>query len=262
MGVYTPVSLPANGVPRDSKQAYFVPIMPIHLRCEPRDVAPIAIVVGDPGRARLAASLMQESTCYNENRGLLGYTGMFEGRRISVQTTGMGGPAAAIVLEELAMLGVQTVIRAGTCGAIAGNVGVLDLVVATGAIPLGGTGAQYLTGRPFAPVADLAVTNALVDASHQSRVNWHAGLIASHDAFYREDDALEFWRGFGVLAAEMEAAAIFTVALHRGLKAGCVCLVVDRVGEAGTWVDDATLTQGAARLLEVAFRAALSLAVA
>ncbi len=230
--------------------------MPHHILAEPNDVAQVAIVVGDPGRARQIATLLEDATCYNDHRGLLGYTGMFEGARISAQTTGMGGPSAAIVVEELAQLGVRTVIRAGTCGAIGENVGVLDLVVATAAVPVDGTTRQYLGGDPFAPVGDLDVTNALRDAAESSGLRTHTGLIVSEDAFYRQASDWETWRDRGVLAVEMEAATIFTVALLRRLRAGCVCLVVNDTGVPGTWRPAHARAEAEEALIRTALRAA------
>lgn len=233
---------------------------PLHVRATPGDVAPIALLVGDPGRARRIARRLADARCYNDNRGLLGYTGTFSGVRLSAQTTGIGGPSAAIVVEELADLGVRTVIRLGTCGAIGAAVGVLDLVIATAAVPLDGTTAQYLRGRPFAPVADLGVTNALVEASRAVARQTHSGLMMSQDAFYLQDEHWEQWRARGVLAVEMEAATIFTVALYRGLRAGAICLVVDQVADRSSWADEKAIREASADLIAVGLAAAANLA--
>ncbi len=108
---------------------------PIHVRARPGDVAPVVLLVGDPGRATRTAELMHDASCYNEFRGLLGYTGTFEDVRLSVQTTGMGCPSAAIVCEELAMLGARVLIRLGTCGAVQPDMRATDIVIATAACP-------------------------------------------------------------------------------------------------------------------------------
>jgi len=234
--------------------------MPHHILAEPGDIAPVAVLVGDPGRATRIASLLEGAVCYNEHRGLPGYTGTFEGARISAQTTGMGGPSAAIVVEELAQLGVRTVIRAGTCGAIGEGVGVLDLVVATAAVPVDGTTRQYLGGDPFAPVADLDVTIALRDAAAKSGRPTHTGLIVSEDAFYKEAADWQAWRERGVLAVEMEAATIFTVALLRRLRAGCICLVVNDTTAPGTWHGPEARAEAEEALIRTALRAATAFA--
>lgn len=233
--------------------------VPLHLRAEPEDLAPVALLVGDPERAAMIAGLLEGGRCYNEHRGLLGYTGEWRGVRLSVQTTAMGGPSTAIVAEELADLGVTTMIRVGTCGAVADRVGVLDLVVATASVPMDGTTRQYVNGEPFAPVADFVVTRALVDAAAESGRASHTGLFITEDAFYRQPSGWEAWRGRGVIAVEMEAATLFTVALHRGVRAGCICLAVDRVGERESWATDADIADGTRAMVEVALAAALAL---
>jgi len=108
--------------------------MPVHLRASPSDVAPAVLLVGDPARATLVAQQLEDATCYNEFRGLLGYTGVFHGAPVSVQTTGMGCPSAAIVCEELVALGARTLIRLGTCGAVQASVQPTDLVIATASL--------------------------------------------------------------------------------------------------------------------------------
>lgn len=234
--------------------------MPLHIRAQAGDVAPIALLVGDPARAQRIAGMLGEARCYNENRGLLGFTGAHAGIRVSVQTTGMGGPSAAIVVEELADLGVRTVIRLGTCGAIAASVSVLDVVVASAAVGADGTTRQYLGGDPFAPVADFEVTSALVAASTELARPVHTGLLVSQDAFYRQPESWEAWRSRSVLAVEMEAAAIFTVALHRGLRAGSACLVVDAVADRSSWAADEAIAEATGDLIALGLGAVALLA--
>lgn len=230
--------------------------MPLHIRARPGDVAPIALLVGDPARAVRIAGQLEGARAYNENRGLLGFTGSHGSRPISVQTTGMGGPSAAIVVEELADLGVQTVIRLGTCGAIAPRIGVLDIVIATAAVGADGTSRQYVDGDAFAPAASFAVTRALVDALTSVTRTCHTGLLVSQDAFYRHPESWETWRRRGVLAVEMEAAAIFTVALHRGLRAGAACLVVDDVSDRTSWASDEAIAAATGDLIALGLGAA------
>jgi purine-nucleoside phosphorylase len=230
--------------------------MPIHLRANRDDVAPVALLVGDPGRATRIAGHLEGARCYNQNRELLGYTGTFENAPISVQTTGMGGPSAAIVVEELASLGVNTVIRLGTCGAVGPNVKVLDLVVATAAVPADGTTRQYLDGEPFAPVADLAVANALVDACRSLGRPFHTGIVMSQDAFYLQDRDWERWRDRGVLAVEMETSTVFTLALLRRLRAGAVCLAVDDIADRSTWASEEAISAATTDLITAGLAAA------
>lgn len=234
--------------------------MPLHLRADPGQVARFVLLVGDPGRAERIAAMLEECEQYNANRGLLGYTGRWCGIGVSVQTTGMGGPSTAIVVEELADLGATTLIRLGTCGGVGEGVDVLDIVVATASVPLDGATRQYVKGDPYAPAATFDVTRALVDAAAALRRRTHTGLIISEDAFYRQPDDWETWARRGVLAVEMEAATIFTVALHRRLRAGAACLVVDRVGERGSWATDAEIADGTSDLIALGLDAVVRLA--
>ncbi len=236
--------------------------MPIHLRCEPSDVAPTVLLVGDPGRARAIAEKLDGARCYNDHRGLLGFSGEYRGIEISVQTTGMGGPSAAIVVEELAMLGAKTLIRLGTCGGIGDGVGVVDLAIATASVPVEGTTPQYVDGAPFAPVADHRVTRTLVDASGAVGRTTHTGLFMTHDVFYQQGEDWERWRDRGVVAVEMEASIIFTVALLRGMRAGAVCLVVDRVADRDTWASDEQIAAGTEDLVRLGLEAGQALAKA
>lgn len=233
---------------------------PIHIRADPTDLAPIALLVGDPGRAHRIAEWLDRPQLYNDFRGLIGYTGDFDGTPISVQTTGMGGPSAALVLEELAQLGVRTAIRVGTCGSVGPDVGVLELVIATAAVPLDGTSRAYSDGDPIAPVADFTITRTLAEEASRMDRTHHVGLIATHDAFYHQADAIEAWRARGVLAVEMEAAALFTVAPLRNVRMGAICLTVDSVGVEGTWQTDESIAKGTDDLVEVALRTAARLA--
>lgn len=206
--------------------------MPVHIRAREGDVAPVVLLPGDPGRAQRAASRLEGVRCYNEHRGLLGFTGTYRGKPVSVQTTMMGCPSAAIVCEELAMLGARTLIRIGTCGAAGPAVEPKDLIIATAACPLDGTTAQYVNGEPYAPAASFRVVRALADAAEAAGVRRHIGLIATEDALYTVREGwVERWAARGVLAQEMEASAIFTVAALRGLEAGCVLVASNRAGQ-------------------------------
>lgn len=204
--------------------------MPVHINAEARDLASAVILPGDPGRARRCAALLEGARLYNENRGLLGFSGRYAGKRVSVQTTGMGAPSAAIVAEELATLGARTLIRAGTAGGGRG-VGLGDLVIATASVPLDGCTAAYVGHEPYAPVADFAVVTALAAACCEHGARAHTGLICTNDALYAEDrEHGDRWIARGVLAFEMEASALFTVAALRGLRAGCIVVATNAAG--------------------------------
>jgi purine-nucleoside phosphorylase len=207
-------------------------VKPIHVRAEPGDVAPAVLLVGDPGRATRTAEMLDGARCYNEFRGLLGYTGAWNDTRVSVQTTGMGCPSAAIVCEELAMLGARVLIRLGTCGAVRPEMRATDLVIATAACPLDGTTATYLDGDRYAPAASYRVVRSLVDAAERSGRRHHVGVIATEDALYHvREEWADRWQRRGVLAQEMEASAIFTVTALRGMEAGCVLVASNSAGQ-------------------------------
>ena len=231
----------------------------IHIRAQPGDVAPIVLLPGDPGRATRVAERLEGARCYNEYRGLLGYTGTYKGTPVSVQTTGMGAPSAAIVVEELAELGAKTAIRIGTCGGTRPDILPTDLIVATAACPLDGTTREYLEGDPYAPAATFRVVRALVDAAERAEARYHVGPVATEDALYAvTPDWAEAWAARGVLAQEMEASAVFTVAALRGLEAGCVLVASNGAGQHERLPDDALLP-AIDRMIEVALEAALEL---
>jgi purine-nucleoside phosphorylase len=232
---------------------------PIHIRAQAGDVAPIVLLPGDPGRATHVAGRLEGARCYNEYRGLIGYTGAYRGTPISVQTTGMGAPSAAIVVEELAMLGAKTVIRIGTCGSARPEIEPGDLIIATASCPIEGTTPLYTAGDPYAPAASFRVVRALVEAAERTQVRHHIGLIATEDALYSvTPDWRERWAARGVLAQEMEASAIFTVAALRGIEAGCILTVSNAAGQHERLRDD-DLLPAIDRMIEVALEAAAGL---
>jgi purine-nucleoside phosphorylase len=233
---------------------------PIHIRAQAGDVAPIVLLPGDPGRATRVAKLLDNARCYNEYRGLLGYTGTYQGTTVSVQTTGMGAPSAAIVVEELAMLGAKTVIRIGTCGATKPEIAPGDLIVASAAIPLDGTTRQYLGEDAGPQRATGRVVRALVDACERLGARYHVGPVATEDALYAvTPDVGQELAARGALAQEMEASAIFTVASLRGLEAGCLLTVSNSAGTHERLPDD-ELLPAIDGMISVALEAALTLA--
>ena len=232
---------------------------PLHIRAQPGDVAPVVLLPGDPGRAERVAERLDGARCYNQFRGLLGYTGRYKGSLVSVQTTGMGAPSAAIVVEELALLGARTVIRIGTCGGTGSDVRPKDLVIATAACPLDGTTRQYVGGDPYAPAATYRVVRALVEEAERLAVRHHVGLVATEDALYAVTSGwAKIWAARGVLAQEMEASAVFTVAALRGIEAGCVLVASNSAGEHERISDD-QLLPAIDGMIEVALDAAVAL---
>lgn len=210
----------------------------IHLHAEPGDYAPVVLLPGDPGRAtRMAARLdggLDAVRQVNANRGLLGYTGTLHGVPVSIQTTAMGTPTTTIVVEELLMLGVTTLIRVGTCGGYPGT-RTGDVVVALAAAANTGIGAVLGGSEATAPTADLDVVTALLAASRAEGLVTHVGPIVTSDVFYDPHPAGHIrWGRRGYLAAEMESAAIFLLAMRerakgRPVRAGTILSVSDVV---------------------------------
>lgn len=223
------------------------PNEPIHLR-PAAPVAPRALLPGDPGRAlMLAQELIEKPLMLNHNRGLWGYTGdaRADGLPLTIQSTGMGGPSAAIVLEELISLGVRSAVRVGTCGALHPHLRLGDLVLATEAIAAEGVG--RLLGGPRV-CADPALADALRAAATPER----DGVIVTTDLFYepaapRREEA---WGAEGALAIEMEAAALFAVGARRGARIACLLAVSDVFPSPGIrqHIDDETLLKAAKRM--------------
>ena len=206
----------------------------IHLRAEEGDYAPLVLLPGDPNRARRISERFDPGSAkgVNDHRGLLGFTGTYGGKPVSVQTTGMGTPSMSIVAEELIRLGAKRLIRVGTCGGIASGLKTGDLVIGTAACPVDGATTTYLHGEAYAPVADFGLTRALVDAAEAAGIPARTGLVASVDVFYNtDDDYAKRWRERGVLAFEMEASALFYLAARDGVQAACALTVSDVLSE-------------------------------
>jgi DeoD family purine-nucleoside phosphorylase len=235
--------------------------VPIHLRASEGDYAPAVLLPGDPLRAeRIAREFMDDARQVNGERGMLGYTGTFEGRPVSVQSTGMGCPSAAIVIEELIQLGARRLIRVGTCGGLQPSLRLGDLVVALSAVPGDSTALRYTGGEAHAPTADFGVTHGLIHAAKSLDLRPHVGAIASSDTFYDPDPARHTrWAERGVLAVEMEAAVLFTIAALRGVEGACLLTVSDIIaGEQHfTRISDEELAAAVARMTRLALRAAV-----
>ena len=234
--------------------------MPIHLRAEKGDYAPAVLLPGDPLRAkRIAEEFLDGAEQVNGERGMLGYTGTFDGRPVSVQSTGMGCPSAAIVIEELIQLGSTRLIRVGTCGGLQPNLALGDLVVALSAVPGDSTALRFTGGEAHAPTAHFGVTHGLIHAAKGLDLRPHVGPIASSDTFYDPDpDRHKRWAARGVLAVEMEAAVLFTIAALRGVEAACLLTVSDLIhGEEFVRISDAELAAAVARMTRLALRAAV-----
>jgi purine-nucleoside phosphorylase len=208
----------------------------IHLHAETGDYAAVVLLPGDPNRAtRIAERFdggLEQSREVNANRGLLAYTGTVDGVPVSVQTTAMGTPTTTIVMEELFNLGVTTFIRVGTCGGF-GALEIGDVVVAQAAASASGIGGVLGSGEPTAPTAHIDVVLALAAASREVGLPTHVGPIVTTDVFYDpHPDGVLRWGRRGYLAAEMESAAVFLLAMRergkgRDVRAGTILTVSD-----------------------------------
>jgi DeoD family purine-nucleoside phosphorylase len=235
--------------------------VPIHLRAEPGDYAEACLLPGDPLRARyIAETYLDGAREVNAERGMLGYTGEFEGRPVSVQSTGMGCPSAAIVIEELVQLGAKRLLRVGTCGGLQPGMTLGDLIVAIAAIPADATSRHLIGNDVHVPTSDWELVHGAVHAAKEIGQPMRVGPIVSSDLFYNPDgEQYERWSKRGVLAVEMEAAVLFTLGALRGVQAGCLLTVSDTVVEgAFTRISDEELRAAVDRMTRVALATATS----
>lgn len=208
-----------------------------HLKIRKGDVGRYVILPGDPKRCKKIAEHFEDARLVADNREFITYTGFLNGEKVSVTSTGIGGPSAAIALEELVACGADTFIRVGTCGGIDLSVKGGDLVIATGAIRMEGTSREYAPIE-FPAVADFEVAWALMEAAKELGYQSHMGVVQSKDSFFGQHspermpvsyelmNKWEAWKRMGCKASEMESAALFIVAAHLGVRCGADFLVL------------------------------------
>ena len=208
-----------------------------HIGTARGQVGEYVILPGDPKRCKKIAAYFEKGEPVADSREFVTYTGFLEGVKVSVTSTGIGGPSAAIALEELVRCGARTFVRVGTCGGIALDVKGGDLVIATGAIRMEGTSKEYAPIE-FPALADFTVTSALVQGAENLKKKVHLGVVQCKDAFYGQHESemmpvgyelenkWQAWKKLGVLASEMESAALFTVGSFLKVRVGSVFLVV------------------------------------
>ena len=232
-----------------------------HIHCVEGDVGRYCLLPGDPGRCESIAKLFDNPVHVAQNREYNIYTGTLLGEKVSVCSTGIGGPSASIAMEELHQLGADTFIRTGTCGGIDLNVKSGDIVVATGAIRYEHTSLEYAPIE-FPAVADFDITLALRQASEELGYCTHTGVVQCKDSFYGQHSPekspvyyellqkWESWKRLGVKASEMESAALFVVAAARGVRCGsCFHAVWNQEREkAGMFMPMTEDTSGAIRV--------------
>ena len=197
-----------------------------HLKLKKGDIAKIVLLPGDPGRVEKIIKYWDSAKKISYNREFLIYTGKYKGIPVSVCSTGIGCPSAAIAVEELANVGAQIFIRIGTCGGLKKEIKPGDLIIPTAAVRAEGTTKEYIAAE-FPAVADLDVVLALEESAQKKKFRYFKGVNRTHDAFYENVDNLIRWEEgkIPLVSSEMECSAVFLVAMLRGLKAGAVLSV-------------------------------------
>lgn len=220
-----------------------------HLGLSESAFARYAILPGDPGRVEKIAEYLKNPRKIAQNREFVTFSGELEGEPVFVTSTGIGGPSAAIAMEELAALGVENFIRVGTCGGMQKEIKGGNIIIPTGAIRMEGTSKEYLPIE-FPAVPDFSLLSALTEAAENSGHKTYTGVVQSKDSFYGQhepgrmpvgyelNNKWNAWIKGGALASEMECAALFTVAACLGVKAGAVLLCVWNQERANAGLDN------------------------
>ena len=208
-----------------------------HIQVGKGEVGRYVILPGDPKRCEKIAKYFDDPVFVADNREYVTYTGTLDGVKVSVTSTGIGGPSASIAMEELYRCGADTFVRIGTCGGMQPEVKSGDVIIATGAIRMEGTSKEYAPIE-FPAVADLEVTYALVEGAKKEGCEFHTGVVQCKDAFYGQHEPetkpvsyellnkWEAWKRLGCLASEMESAAFFVVGNYLRVRGGSIFLVV------------------------------------
>lgn len=208
-----------------------------HIQCSTGDVGRYCILTGDPGRCGHIAEYLDDAKLVSSNREFVIYTGSLDGEKVTVASTGIGGPSAAICMEELANIGADTFIRVGTCGGINTDVCAGDIVIAQSAVRQEGTSYEYAPAG-YPATADFDVVCAIKAAADDEGAVSHVGVVQAKDSFYGQHspermpvasallDKWEAYKRLGVLASEMESAALFVVAAARRVRCGALFAVI------------------------------------
>ncbi|MCD7033500.1 purine-nucleoside phosphorylase [Metabacillus sp. GX 13764] len=232
--------------------------MSIHIEAKEHEIAETVLLPGDPLRAKyIAETFLEGAECYNNVRGMLGFTGTYKGKKVSVQGTGMGVPSISIYINELMQsYGVKQLIRVGTCGAIQKDVKVRDVILAMTASTDSQMNRLTFGGIDYAPTADFELLKNAYEAGSEKGLKLKAGNVFTADMFYNDNADHEKWARYGILAIEMETAALYTLAAKFGRKALSVLTVSDHIltGEETTAEERQTTFN---EMIEVSLEAAL-----
>ncbi|MGV3465524.1 MAG: purine-nucleoside phosphorylase [Heyndrickxia sp.] len=205
--------------------------MSIHIGAKENEIAETVLLPGDPLRAKyIAETFLDQVTCYNEVRNMFGYTGTYKGKRVSVQGTGMGVPSISIYINELMQsYNVQNLIRVGTCGAIQKDVKVRDVIIAMTASTDSQMNRLTFGGIDYAPTANFELLKKAYDSGLEKGLNLKVGSVFTADMFYNDNADHEKWANYGILAIEMETAALYTLAAKYNRKALSILTVSDHI---------------------------------
>lgn len=206
--------------------------MSVHIEAKEGEIADKILLPGDPLRAKyIAETFLEDVVCYNNVRGMLGFTGTYKGERISVQGTGMGMPSAGIYMQELIQsYGMKKLIRVGTCGAISEDVHVRDLIIAQGAVTSSSMVQKHFGEFHFAPIADFQLLKTAYELATEHGVTTHVGNILSEDTFYKDDMTSTLrLADYNVMGVEMEAAILYYLGAKFGVQTLAICTVSDHI---------------------------------
>lgn len=232
-----------------------------HINAKPGDFAKTVLMPGDPLRSKfIAENFLTDARLVNNVRGVQGYTGSYDGKKVSVMASGMGMPSMGIYSYELFnVFGVENIIRIGSCGALSERVRIRDIVIGMGACTNSNFASQYRLNGTFAPICDFELMSRAVSECERLGARFHVGNIVSTDTFYSADQTLNAqFAGMGVLGAEMEAAALYMTAAYSKKRALAICTVSDHIltGEATTAAErETSFTQ----MMEVALKTAAAM---
>ncbi|PCE64061.1 purine-nucleoside phosphorylase [Sediminicola luteus] len=204
--------------------------MSVHIDAKPGEVAETILLPGDPLRAQwIAETYLEDTICYNQVRGMLGFTGTYKGKRISVQGTGMGIPSCMIYTHELITeYGVKNLIRVGSAGAYQADLKLHDIVLALSASTTSGINQERFKGYTYAPTAHFELVTRAIEQAKKMAIDIKGGNVLSADTFYEDRfESYEQWAKFGVLCVEMETAGLYTLAAKHGVKALSILTISD-----------------------------------
>ncbi|MVO99930.1 purine-nucleoside phosphorylase [Paenibacillus lutrae] len=235
--------------------------MSTHIGAGKGEIAETILLPGDPLRAKyIAETYLQDVTCYNEVRGMLGFTGTYKGKRVSVQGTGMGIPSIGIYVNELIQeYGVKNLMRVGTCGSMQKDVHIRDVILAQAACTDSAMNRHIFREYNYSPIASFSLLKKAYDLGAEKGLNMHVGNVFTSDVFYREDKSVvQKLMDYGVLGIEMESTALYTIAAQYGVNALTILTVSDHLitGEETTSEERQTTFND---MMEVALETAYSL---